>query len=156
MPDSQNANPYESPLGSDDSEEVMLAVVEAQPVEDDWRGNLNLTANIVRFVAAVAALYGVVSIWPIYTAFRFYGMPDGWTWMHTLLLIRAVYIPCLVFLAFSLTRYSNALSEFATDDLRLEKMIEIQAKAWLAIALLVGVLLFGLALAAGSAVSVSR
>ena len=151
MADTSNVNPYEP------SSTAHVSTREAQAADpdggDDWRGNLRLTSNIMRIVSIIAALGGLASLLQITVGFRIHGTLNGWTWWHTLLVYRAVYIPCWLFVAFSLWRYSRTLGEFAKGNLSLAMMIEKQAKTWLAVALLVGVMLMGVAMSFGGSLS---
>jgi hypothetical protein len=84
----------------------------------------------------------------VWLSFRFYGLPDGWTWWHTLLIYRLAYTPCWLLLATMMWSFAQSLRGLAKHGCdNIELVIERQAKMWLAAGLLAFVMLTGVALA---------
>jgi hypothetical protein len=141
------ANPYQTPDNADAQAEGFDQPKLGGDLSDDTRGNLGLTANIIKFATVLAALLSVVPVIQVYLSFRFFELPIGWTWWHTLICYRLAYTPCWLLLAWMMWRYASSLNRLAINGTEeLEKVIEQQAKMWLAAALLGFVMILGVAL----------
>jgi uncharacterized membrane protein len=150
------SNSYGPPSQADDKADSSRSG-ESNEINDlspDCRGNLTLTSKIIRFASVVFGIGSVASIIQVWSAFRLYGFPDGWTWWHTLIVYRVVYAPCWLLLAWMLWRYAKSLDQMAIRGaVEIENAMEQQAKMWLAVGLLLFVMLIGLAITFSGALS---
>ena len=144
------SNPYQSPNDTNAEMQGIDRPAADSGLSDDARGNIGLTTNIIKVASILAGLVSLVPVLQVWFSFRWYGLPNGWTWWHTLICYRLAYTPCWWLLASMMWKYAKSLNRLAKGGTQeIEDVIEQQTKMWLAGGLLAFVMLIGVALAYG-------
>ena len=139
------SNPYQPPQEPTHDSQSVAQRAAANELSPDCRGNLQLTAKVLRFLAIIAGLAIPYSIVQIALHFSLLGaMPGTSIWMGYLIFLRIIYSLCMLLLIRTTWRYARALDRMVINGVgEIEAVVECQAKAWLSVGLLVFVFLIG-------------
>lgn len=144
MNEPSEINPYHVEQGDSGKRGGQEAI---RDLSTESRGNLTLTAKLIRIASVVCVIGSLIPVLQVVAYVNFYGVPKRWTWLDVTVGFRILYSPCLLLVAWTLWSYASALVKMASRGiLEIEKSIEQQAKAWLALGLLGFVWMLGFAL----------
>ena len=138
-------NPYQPPVDSPQT-------VSPEPAEDiperlppptmlaftpDTLGNLRLCSRATKFASVACFLATTTPLLRFTALLRMYGMPNGWTTLHTIAALGLVFVPLWGMLGWQLWKYSSQLNDTVfLGASNIESLIERQTKVWVAVQLL--------------------